>query len=282
MSPLFEPKHLRLTKHSTHVGGLRVTYWMSGEREAAPIIMLHGLGGSHHGLLPLAQRLRDGHQLFIPDMPGHGESSIPERASISQLAEWFAAYVRMIGAATKLPPTIIAHSFGAQVAFKACRLLGDDYNICILLAPVPRVSTLPYLVGKAISWVPSGVMVNLGRNQQLRHLRGSYLLVRRSPDVDKLVRWVGDECANTPERLSYYVRLNHRILGERTYNKSTVRKGRFYCVLGDTDKMVGAKGIARLRKVFPHRRIFICKHTGHLLPIEAPNETAALIKPLLP
>jgi pimeloyl-ACP methyl ester carboxylesterase len=48
------------------------------------IVLVHGLGLSGRYMLPLAARLAADHQVFLPDLPGFGDSSHPTRYSTSR------------------------------------------------------------------------------------------------------------------------------------------------------------------------------------------------------
>lgn len=52
-----------------------------------PLIVLHGANGSAADMAPLIERLGDQRQVIVPNMLGHGGRPIPERLSISALAQ---------------------------------------------------------------------------------------------------------------------------------------------------------------------------------------------------
>jgi pimeloyl-ACP methyl ester carboxylesterase len=62
--------------HYLSVSGRRVRYWALGERGTS-VILLHGLGASAdiwiHNVIPLARQ----HRVYVPDLPGFGESENP-------------------------------------------------------------------------------------------------------------------------------------------------------------------------------------------------------------
>jgi alpha-beta hydrolase superfamily lysophospholipase len=83
-SPPPEPLELRL--ETSDGVGLAVQYFpVAGDaKPAATVILVHDLGGSSDALAPLASTLqRAGCAVLVPDLRGHGESSIPayERAA---------------------------------------------------------------------------------------------------------------------------------------------------------------------------------------------------------
>jgi pimeloyl-ACP methyl ester carboxylesterase len=281
MSPLFTLKRLPLTRHITSIDGIRTAHWEAGTTGATPIILLHGLNGTHHGLWPLASRLGEYH-LFLPDMPGHGGSALARAAKVESVIHWFDAYIKRINTLTGQRPILVAHSFGAQIAFMACQELPQAYLDCILLNPVPRVSILPYLFGRSLALLPSRLVLEVvGRNDSVRFWRGSFLLYRHTPETHTLVRWIGDQSINSPDKFAFYVAVSQELMETPSYTPAGVKKGRFYCIAADKDRMLTPASLAELKTMFGKKRFMLCKETGHLMPIEAPDETAELIRRIL-
>jgi pimeloyl-ACP methyl ester carboxylesterase len=282
MRPLSDPRHLPLKRHTASVAGIRTAFWEGGVPGATPIIMVHGLNGSHHGLLPLAAHLL-GYHLFLPDLPGHGGSGLPKRATVGNVVGWFDKYIRKVADLTGKRPVIIAHSFGSQIAYMSCQQIPGEYEECILLTPVPRVSILPYIFGKSLALLPRRLALELvGSNEQARYWRGTFLLHRHSAEINSMVRWIGDQSANTPDKFAFYVAISQELMGIPAYSREGVQKGRFYCIAGDNDRMLTPAALQELKSMFKVRRFAICKNTGHLMPIEAPDDTVRLLRKMLP
>jgi pimeloyl-ACP methyl ester carboxylesterase len=282
MRLLSDPKRLPLKRHIASIAGVRTAFWEGGTAGATPIIMVHGLNGSHHGLLPLATRLTAYH-LFMPDLPGHGGSGLPKRATVEGVVGWFDKYIRKVTDITGRRPVVIAHSFGSQIAYMSCQQFPNDYEECILLTPVPRVSILPYIFGKSLALLPRRLALELvGSSEQARYWRGTFLLHRRSPEINNLVRWIGDQSANTPDKFAFYVAISQELMDIPAYSREGVQKGRFYCIAGDSDRMLTPAALHDLKSMFGSRRFTICKNTGHLMPIEAPDDTLKLLRRILP
>lgn len=281
MNTLFDPKHLRLKQHTANIAGVRTAFWEGGTTGGLPLIMLHGLNGSHHGLMPLADRLQNYH-IFLPDLPGHGISDLPSLTTVDGVVGWFSVFIRKIATLTGHKPIVLAHSFGSQIAFMACQQLPHDYRVCILLTPVPRVSILPYLFGRSLALLPRRLALDLvGNSEQVRYWRGTFLLHRRSPEIDSLARWISDHSDSTPDKFAYYVALSQELMDIPAYSDEGVKKGQFYCVAGDSDRMLTPASLARLSTMFGSH-FYTCENTGHLMPIEAPDDTAKIVRTLLP
>lgn len=63
-----------LDKRTATVDGERFVWLEGGDPQGAPVVLLHGFGASKENWLPLLPFLARRHRLFIPDLPGWGES----------------------------------------------------------------------------------------------------------------------------------------------------------------------------------------------------------------
>ena len=59
------------------VDGIKINYLDEGEGKT--VLLLHGWGCSIHTMMPIFNILKDDFRVIIPDLPGFGESDIPER-----------------------------------------------------------------------------------------------------------------------------------------------------------------------------------------------------------
>lgn len=82
-------------------------------RDVPPVVLVHGLSVSSEYMLPLAEALHDGFDVFAPDLPGFGQSGKPDRTlDIPELARALASYLDAAGLAR---PAFVANSLGCQV-----------------------------------------------------------------------------------------------------------------------------------------------------------------------
>src|SRR4051794_25652972 len=83
-------------------------------RHRTDIVLIHGLLVSSRYMLPTAHRLAAFSNVLIPDLPGWGRSSKPERAlTVRELADAVVAWFDAVGLGR---PVLVANSFGCQVA----------------------------------------------------------------------------------------------------------------------------------------------------------------------
>jgi 2-hydroxy-6-oxonona-2,4-dienedioate hydrolase len=78
-----------------------------------PVILVHGLGLSGRYMLPTAELLARHFPVYLPDLPGFGDSDKPNRAlDVPELADALAAWLRAVGLA---PAALLGNSFGCQI-----------------------------------------------------------------------------------------------------------------------------------------------------------------------
>jgi pimeloyl-ACP methyl ester carboxylesterase len=123
------------------INGIRTAQAITGEGK--PVMMLHGWG-SHLGLMwPLAERLASlGYRIYIPDLPGFGQSAPPPAAwSVHDYTAFAVAYLNH----HELDKVhLVGHSFGGRLGL----LLGAEYPeriVKMVLADSAGVRSRPTL-----------------------------------------------------------------------------------------------------------------------------------------
>lgn len=78
-----------------------------------PVVLVHGLGLSGRYMLPTARHLAPHFPVYLPDLPGFGDSGKPAKAlDVPGLADALAAWIRAVGLARV---ALLGNSFGCQV-----------------------------------------------------------------------------------------------------------------------------------------------------------------------
>jgi pimeloyl-ACP methyl ester carboxylesterase len=110
--------------------GTRLRYAVAGD--GPPLVLVHGLGGTIENWRALAPPLATRHRVLVPDLPGHGRSSLlPEARSLDALAE---AVLAVADAEEIRPAVWIGHSLGGGVALRAAALRSDVVRGLVLAA----------------------------------------------------------------------------------------------------------------------------------------------------
>jgi pimeloyl-ACP methyl ester carboxylesterase len=128
------------------VDGLRLRYLEWGQKQAEPIVLVHGFSSTADAWRRVGDVLEPDYHVIAPDLRGHGQSDWDpqERYSDDQLA----ADVRKLVQQLHLRPfTLIGHSMGGAVAFSyAASYPGDIKRLVIEdSAPLPPGRTLTEL-----------------------------------------------------------------------------------------------------------------------------------------
>src|SRR5712671_5025358 len=72
-----------VTYRKVDVDGIRVFYREAGPKDAPTILLLHGFPTASHMFRDLIPQLADRFHVIAPDLPGFGQSDMPERAKFS-------------------------------------------------------------------------------------------------------------------------------------------------------------------------------------------------------
>ena len=102
------------------------------------IVLVHGLGGTGLNWMPTARRLIAGHHVVMVDLPGHGESPLPDPFSLDDVAE------SLDGVMTRQPQgaVLVGHGMGALVAMAELRRHPDHVKGLVIIdggarSPIP-------------------------------------------------------------------------------------------------------------------------------------------------
>jgi 2-hydroxy-6-oxonona-2,4-dienedioate hydrolase len=124
------------------------------ENREPVIVLVHGLLVSSRYMLPTAHRLATTYSVLIPDLPGWGRSSKPQRVlTVSELADALVAWFDAVGLER---PVLVANSFGCQIVADLAARYPDRVALMVLLGPTvdPWARSLWKIVGRWLLDVP--------------------------------------------------------------------------------------------------------------------------------
>ena len=267
--------------------GAATAFWWYGDPSGAPLILVHGFRGDHHGLeglaIAIAERLPSV-RAVVPDLPGFGESAaIPGRThDLSLYGEWLRAFAREVAPAGH---AILGHSFGSLVVANALAG-GLDPAVAALVNPI----SAPALEG------PQAALTQLA----IGYYRAADLLPERAArgllGNPLIVRGMSEVMAKTGERgLRSWIHAQHdayfssfadsRTLLEafRASVSHTVAEfsGAFtmptLLIAGDRDDITPLPKQLELQHRIPGAELRIIPGTGHLVHYEAVDDAAAYV-----
>jgi pimeloyl-ACP methyl ester carboxylesterase len=129
-SGITEPGRLRFESIQTPAGRLSTMQAGTG----APVVALHGLGGTKASFLPTLAALADRYRLIAVDLPGFGESDKPIAAAYD--AAWFARAVTGLLDALEIERAhLIGNSMGGRVAIEVGLVAPERTERIALLSP---------------------------------------------------------------------------------------------------------------------------------------------------
>jgi pimeloyl-ACP methyl ester carboxylesterase len=119
--------------HTTSINERKVTYWEGGAPNGTPVVLIHGLGGDHRGLLNCIASLTD-RRLLVPDLPGYGQSE-PFKGdhTLEAYADFIDAFLKQL---TITNIVLVGYSFGGTIALTYSKEYPGRLQQLILLNPV--------------------------------------------------------------------------------------------------------------------------------------------------
>ena len=102
------------------------------------IVLLHALGSGRMAWMPTAKKLLAGHRVVMVDLPGHGESALPEPFSLEACAE---ALDQVLARQSPDSTVLVAHGFGGLVALYGVQAHPDRVRGLILIDAATRTTT---------------------------------------------------------------------------------------------------------------------------------------------
>jgi pimeloyl-ACP methyl ester carboxylesterase len=115
----------------------------AGAGDGSPVLLLHGVGVSGRYLVPLARRLARGHPVAVPDLPGFGRTSA--RGRVLGLDALASVVLAVTAACSRRPVTLVANSFGCQVAVEVAVRRPDLVSRVVLIGPTMDAAARTWL-----------------------------------------------------------------------------------------------------------------------------------------
>jgi len=209
------PKH-----HSALINGVQL-HWMSlGKKsDLPPVLMLHGLNDCALTWMNVGEQLAKDREVFIPDLPGHGQSDRPNASyELMWYAEVMAAWMNYLDLSNV---DLIGHSFGggvAQTMLLYCRSrvrrlvlvasggLGKEVNFGL------RLASLPFLIenlGQPLMRLGTQIALRLSRDgRSLDHIKVLSQINSQSGSARAFSRTIRDVIGIRGQRRAYHERVH--------------------------------------------------------------------------
>lgn len=276
--------------------GIDTRAWQYGDADGAPLVLVHGFRGDHHGLEGLARGLAGalpGIRAVVPDLPGFGETPPvgsrdggPREHDLDCYGEWLRAFV---AAAAPEGCAILGHSFGSLVVANALSQ-GLDPAAVVLVNPIsaPALKGPQALLTRlAIAYYRAA---DLLPERPARALLGNPLIVRAMSEVmaktgDRELRsWIHGQHDRYFSRFSdtatllqaFRASVSHTVVDYvSAFTRPTL------LVAGDRDDITPLSAQLALQRRIPGARLRIVPGVGHLVHYEAVGDAVAEIAEFL-
>lgn len=117
-------------RNAWHNANVPAPLYVHAQGTGSPVVLLHGLTGTHEYFAPLATRLAASHRVIAPDLLGFGQSPWPDLAYT--VDEHLAALEPVL---PKEPFVLIGHSMGALLAAEFARRHPERITRLVLISP---------------------------------------------------------------------------------------------------------------------------------------------------
>lgn len=275
----------RTFTRATNAAGIETFYLDAGPVDAAPVVLVHGLGATNASMLPLIAALSQDFHVLAPDLPGHGGTQARGEAHRAEfLGTWLLAFLEQTCSESAI---LVGNSLGGRTALEAALISPDAVRGLVLLCPavafrkLRQFVPLVRLVRNEIAALP----IKLPRGVAMRFVRGLFADPTRLADawydaaIDEFMR-VFNIRAN---RLAIFSALRHVYLDE-PFGESgfwdrlpTLRPPALF-LWGDHDNLVPA-GFGRfVAEALPQAESVVIESCGHIPQFEHPELTAQLTR----
>ena len=267
----------------TEVEGMRVHYQEAGDRNAPPMILIHGFASSNlvwsKVLLDLAGA---GFRVIAPDLLGYGYSGKPRELdyTIGSQARLIVGLLKQLGIDRAL---VVGSSYGGAIA-------------ATVALDNPEVLEKLILVGAVTNNVPTRfLLMRLFKSPIIGDilsplLVGSRRLLRaRMKRVYDRHEWVLDEKRVHARHLPLRTRGTHRAIVRTVRRWDADRVSRDAHLItqptlflwGDNDREVPLENGVRLQQLIPGARLVIFRECGHLPHEEYPEAFTKVVQEFL-
>lgn len=244
-----------------------------GEPDNPPLIILHGLFGSHTNWRTLSKAFAQSHFVYLVDLRNHGQSPWDSDMSYSEMA---GDVQRFIETHKLIQPAIVGHSMGGKVAMALAQATEAMIAKLIIadISPVPYTHSHDNFISamKQVNFdqVTSRKDVDLQLQRDIPSAPIRQFLQQNLTRIDDQYRWrINLEAIeeNLPKLLDYNIA-----------GKSDVET---LFIGGSLSDYISPAHHADIQRLFPNSSIQTIDQAGHWLHAEKPREFVDLVQRFL-
>jgi pimeloyl-ACP methyl ester carboxylesterase len=263
-----------------------------------PIVLVHGLGGSHLNWLAVAPRLAAHGRVVALDLAGHGRT--PSLGRTARIGANRRLLSRFLDAVAREPAVLMGNSMGGYLSLAEAAAEPRKVASLVLVSPaVPIVpgtrfdpSVFALFAGFALPFVGDFLM----RGRALRGPEQGVRDILRLCCVDssRVPRHVYDAHVELARERATYGPVTGRdfLVASRSLMIRLSRRRRFrkmvadigasaLIVQGERDRLVRIEAARALAALRPDWRLEVLGDVGHVPQLEAPDRFLAIVEPWL-
>ncbi|WP_016882357.1 MULTISPECIES: alpha/beta fold hydrolase [unclassified Rhodococcus (in: high G+C Gram-positive bacteria)] len=248
--------------------------------EGPPVVLVHGLLGSHESWAPQISRLAKKHRVVAPDLFGHGQSDKPSGDySLSAHAATLRDLMDHLGISSA---AFVGHSLGGGIVMQLSYLfpervdrlclvssggLGREVSVFLKAATLPGSElVLPLLASDRLRRTTENILKHLGR-----------LGLPVQPSRSATETWRSLETVSDKSSRAAFLASTRAVVGLRGQTVSAKQHFSKFeslpslLVWGGRDKMIPASHAENLRRVVPDSRVEIFPRAGHFPQLDEPE-----------
>ncbi|RRO15400.1 alpha/beta hydrolase [Saccharopolyspora rhizosphaerae] len=278
---------LHPTERVARINGSDLHYWVYREEltSSEPVLVVHGLRGTHHGLELIAAGL-DGRRVVIPDLPGFGDSGpMTVTHDVVGYARAMRELIDVLGGAEQ-PIVLIGHSFGSIVASCVAATCPSLVRRLVLINPIAQSAMRgPHaaLAGLTAAYYSLGERLPSRAGRSLLTNKWVVLAASRAMTRtrDKQLRGFIDD-----NHLQHFSRFHSPAVVNQSFQASVTHTVTDYAdqlrmpvllVAGQQDEIAPLPGQRELAARLPDAELVVIPDVGHLVHYETPDAAAAEI-----
>lgn len=270
----------RATKYEFSFDGkTRDYYWVVGDKENPPLLLIPGFTGTHTDLLLLASLLKEQYFVIVPDLPGWGKSPrFPELLTIHNYAKYILHLLQQLQIDSL---TLCGHCMGATLAIEIATIDPSMVEEVILIST-------PYLKG-TMSQKMFVVLANMSDHAPKTLRRIFFLWRNRIIGIPLDIYLI--KVKSLRKKLHFILR---RLMTQQQQHEDAVEEAwsslvhydyakvknitsKVHLIQGSDDPLVSLKQTAKFHSLIPTATLDIIPHSGHMPPVETPQSLAHII-----
>lgn len=276
-----------MTQLSTMIGTSRLAFWRATTATSMPepheparavrVLLLHGLGADHRGLLPLTSRWPDV-EITAPDLPGFGMS---QPLDVDHSLMNYGHVIEALCAQTDLTDlTVIGHSLGASIGLAFAAMYPHRVRALVLISPVTTghgpLTWLARAYYRAGSVLPTAAARAWFASKPAVYLTDRAALRTGDPDTRRriLAEDYRTAALSDPRAIAQVYRSVRRtpfpILAAAVTAPTLL-------IAAEYDSLATPQALRRLQRHISGSELQVIPDAGHLWPAEEPDTVGYLI-----